>query len=595
LVDVDPAKIKIWRDYEIVPKDYFVYLLPFTRNVMMLFSNNLFRLLGLLIVALMLIPEAQAQGSVTRSGSTWSGRVNGTTVYSGSRFFDAVNATCNNMGAGTIDIWNSGESGNDGGNVYAIRPNSNQTLDFHDHQIICNSNGALAVGIYADRKSNITVRNVIVTGNPRYGFWFRGCNDVTFTDITMDLSNNNPVGLGIRVDGSTASASDLTINGNILIEGSAAHAIETYSVDGVNIGNVTCNNTGGCGVLLNDSENCTVGVVTGNYNNQNGGYATFRVANNNRSTSCAGVYSRNSGRGFFSVSGSQDCTVAWVDIANTNSQGIFLEDATNTHVLSGSVSNGNPNCQEVRTSNCSINVSGCGGGGGSTVYQLRNRGTGLYLDGMGRTTNGDACGQWANTTHPNSQWEFISVGSGYTQLRNVGTGLFLDGMGRTTNGDDLGQWANTTSYNSHWSVQPYDGIYHRIRNRGTNLYIDGMGRTTNGDAGGQWANTTHPNSQWELVSVSGSRLGRDVATAESQPSAACVLYPNPAMDVLAIQFAAEAESAEVRIYNLAGQLMASEQAQGAGHKMNIRQLTPGVYLVEVRGATGTERAKLVKN
>lgn len=37
--------------------------------------------------------SVNAQGEVTRSGSTWSARVNGNTVYTGSRMFDAVNAS----------------------------------------------------------------------------------------------------------------------------------------------------------------------------------------------------------------------------------------------------------------------------------------------------------------------------------------------------------------------------------------------------------------------------------------------------------------------------------------------------------------------
>ncbi len=118
-------------------------------------------------------------------------------------------------------------------------------------------------------------------------------------------------------------------------------------------GSVTCNNTGGCAVLLNQSRNGSVGTVTGSYNNNGGGYATFRVANSNGpNVTCAKVYSRNSGRGFFSVTGSNGTTVSTVDIANSTSHGIFLEDASNTRVNAGTVSNGHPNVQHVRTSNC---------------------------------------------------------------------------------------------------------------------------------------------------------------------------------------------------------------------------------------------------
>ncbi|HYH02876.1 MAG TPA: right-handed parallel beta-helix repeat-containing protein, partial [Bacillota bacterium] len=170
-------------------------------------------------------------------------------------------------------------------------------------------------------------------------------------------------GLGIRVDDSKGGWSkNLKIQGNINIircSGASCHGIETYGVDGFTIGNVTVNNTGGCGVLLNKSKNGTVGTVTGNNNCKGGGYATFRVANNNGpNVTCAKVYSRNSGRGFFSVSGSNGCTVNTVDIANNTSHGIFLEDASNTRVNGGTVSGCNPNVQHVRTSSCYTYVNG---------------------------------------------------------------------------------------------------------------------------------------------------------------------------------------------------------------------------------------------
>nr|WP_245531707.1 RICIN domain-containing protein [Anaerophaga thermohalophila] len=78
----------------------------------------------------------------------------------------------------------------------------------------------------------------------------------------------------------------------------------------------------------------------------------------------------------------------------------------------------------------------------------------MYIDGMGRTTNGDNCGQYANTTHVNAQWSLESSGDGYYRLRNRGTGMYLDGMGRTTNGDPAGQYANTTHVNAQWRFVP---------------------------------------------------------------------------------------------------------------------------------------------
>lgn len=301
---------------------------------------------------------ANGYAEVTRSGDTFTGKVNGTTYYTGARLFDAVNACINQMDSGTVTIKNSGDSGPGIGDIYAIKPKSNMTLDFCGTTVNCNGDPYI-VPIQADNKTNITVKNIKVTGTPRYCFWFRSCSNITFENITIDTTS----GLGIRVDDSKGDWSrNLKIQGNINIircSGTNCHGIETYGVDGFTIGDVTVNNTGGCGVLLNKSKNGTVGTVTGSYNCNGGGYATFRVANNNGpNVTCTKVYSRNSGRGFFSVSGSNGCTVYSVDIANTTSHGIFLEDASNTRVNSGTVSGGNPNVQHVRTTSCVTSVNG---------------------------------------------------------------------------------------------------------------------------------------------------------------------------------------------------------------------------------------------
>lgn len=312
---------------------------------------------GVLAVALAALgtQALAATGNVTRSGSTWTGKVDSTTVYTGTRMFDCVNAVINGMSSGTINIRNSGDSGPGIGNIYAIRPKSNMVLDFGGTTV--NGNGDdYIVGIYADRKSGITVRNVRLTGKMRYATWFRGCSNVRFENTTIALNNN---GLGHRYDHSTAGSSSLTVSGTTTISGTN-HGIETYGTNGGTIGNVSVSNTNGCGVLLNQSTNFGVGTVTGNGNNYGGGYATYRVANNNRANTCAKVYSRGSGRGFFSVSGSSNATVNTVDIATMSNHGIFLENASSTRVNGGTVgtaSNGRK-VQHVNCSNCSTSVNG---------------------------------------------------------------------------------------------------------------------------------------------------------------------------------------------------------------------------------------------
>lgn len=542
-----------------------------------------------------------ATSEVWLSGSTWIAETDGSRVYSGGSFFDAVNAACRREGSGTINIWNSGNSGPGGSDIYAIWPESNQTLDFHGNTIHCNGND-LVVAIKADRKSNITVKDVNVTGWPRYGFWFTGCSNVTFTDITMDISS----GLGIRYSGRDSYASNLTINGNIDIR-SVGHAIETYTVDGVNMGTVTVRSNSGCGVLLNDSENVTIDAIYAYDCSYGGSYAGFRQANSNGKTWVGFLYARRCGRGFYSVSGSNNCTVDRVDIADCSTSGASVSNTSHdVYINSGTITNSNVNvdiwndawnvCMRVNGGSYGDACGSGGGGGGASYYQLRNRGTGLYLDGMGRTTNGEACGQYANTSHENAQWEMISNGS-YYQLRNRGTGLFLDGMGRTSNGSDVGQWANTTHVNSQWSLQQYSGNYYRLQNRGTGLYLDGMGRTTNGSAAGQWANTTSVNAQWELILVSGSgvlnsRNNEELKVFEVNNE--LKVYPNPASDVLNISLPSEAENgAKVQLVDAAGKVVLESAYSGAGLELDIASISAGFYILIVDDGVSVVKEKVM--
>jgi endo-1,4-beta-xylanase len=141
-----------------------------------------------------------------------------------------------------------------------------------------------------------------------------------------------------------------------------------------------------------------------------------------------------------------------------------------------------------------------GGGGGATYYRIQNRATGLFIDGVGRTSNGADLGQYANTNHNNAHWIREAAG-GFERFRNRSTGLYIDGMGRTSNGSLAGQWANTNHNNAQWSLESAGDGYFRLRNRGTGLYLDGMGSTTSGANVGQWANTNHHNAHWRFVAV----------------------------------------------------------------------------------------------
>jgi hypothetical protein len=70
---------------------------------------------------------------------------------------------------------------------------------------------------------------------------------------------------------------------------------------------------------------------------------------------------------------------------------------------------------------------------------------------MGRTANGSAVGQYPSGTSANQQWAVLTDANN-VRLRNRATGLYLDGMGRTTSGAGIGQYGDSTSANQRWKI-----------------------------------------------------------------------------------------------------------------------------------------------
>lgn len=70
----------------------------------------------------------------------------------------------------------------------------------------------------------------------------------------------------------------------------------------------------------------------------------------------------------------------------------------------------------------------------------------LWKYSLGYTANGSACGQWSLTDSANQRWIKEAVGN-YYKLKNRATGLYLDGMGSAGNGADLCQYASLGSTN----------------------------------------------------------------------------------------------------------------------------------------------------
>jgi hypothetical protein len=140
-----------------------------------------------------------------------------------------------------------------------------------------------------------------------------------------------------------------------------------------------------------------------------------------------------------------------------------------------------------------------GSDAGGTYVRIRNAGTSLSLDGLGRTTDGAVTGQSHASSSTNQQWVIENYGN-YVRIKNRATGLYLDGLGRTTNGSAVGQYSASTSSNQQWTVVT-DANNVLIKNRATGLYLDGMGRSGDGSDLGQYSYSNSANQQWQIVAA----------------------------------------------------------------------------------------------
>jgi len=342
--------------------------------------------------------KAASYAEVTLSGSTWTGKVDGVTKYTGTDLFAACNTCIGAMTSGTIKLKNSGSSGASGGVVKSINLKSDIIFDGGGCTINANTTDHLIVPIMADRKSNITIKNLKITGAPRYAVWLKGCNTITISGLTMAMTNG---WLGLRIDNSTGTTTKANV-GDITVSGGSM-GVETYGLDGFTAGTVTASNMTECGLLFNASKNCTVGTVRATNCNYGGGYAGFRVANSNGpNVNVSNVYSKSCGRGFFSVTSSNGTTIGYLDAQNCSSHGALIENAQNTKINSGYIYNNG--AEGVRFSStlsygCKYNlVQGVNTNDGiretspcdyNTVKNCKLNGSGLTLSGSHSVSSGN--------------------------------------------------------------------------------------------------------------------------------------------------------------------------------------------------------------
>ncbi|MGQ7788025.1 fibronectin type III domain-containing protein [Nesterenkonia sp. K-15-9-6] len=288
-----------------------------------------------------------ADAVVTRHGDTWRAVNDGETVLETYAMVEAMQAAVDSLTEGrteqeSVVVRGSGTMTADAavdlpshtsfsvcGTIHVAGNESN--FSYEDH-----------TGVVRIRHAeDVAVPFLSVTGNPNFGVYLRTSSDVHFGQMDLRLSGGHGMRIDSRDDDSVREARDITID-DVYVSGTQTHGVETYGVDGLTIGTVTAVDTGHAGLLLNDTVNADIERIVGDGAAAGTGYATFRTANRNGQID--GEYPTNirvgeliadgGGRGFFCVSESGGVEIETLEIRDTGSNAMLIENCHNITVAS---------------------------------------------------------------------------------------------------------------------------------------------------------------------------------------------------------------------------------------------------------------------
>jgi hypothetical protein len=272
-----------------------------------------------------------ATGEVTLSGSTWTGKVDGTTKYTGTSMAGAASACATAMtSGGTINIRNSGAANG------TIRIYANTTVNGNGVTISGGGSGGM---VRAQNVNAVGAKNIKMASTDWFGMYFSTCNGQAFSAV------NGTANIGYRIDnckGGSGYTFSCASPWSDTSSSRGSHFVETYGISGNSWSTITASDRGECGVLLNYSSSAGGTTVAATRCNYGGGYAGFRVANNNRSTTLTYDNATSCGRGFFSVSGSSGASLTRVNASSCSSHGLWLQSTSNTRVSGGTITACNP-------------------------------------------------------------------------------------------------------------------------------------------------------------------------------------------------------------------------------------------------------------
>ena len=134
----------------------------------------------------------------------------------------------------------------------------------------------------------------------------------------------------------------------------------------------------------------------------------------------------------------------------------------------------------------------------------------------------------------------------------------------------------------------------KFNNRDTGLYIDGLGSSDNGAVLGQWSTSSSQNQQWTITTLG---TGRESVSEFSEPKteeSGFAIYPNPFFKSFTLEIPGS-EQLRIKILDATGKEVEAITHSGDSNKLSLGgALKPGLYIIQVNSARGSQSFKVLK-
>ncbi|WP_299217370.1 RICIN domain-containing protein [uncultured Aquimarina sp.] len=223
------------------------------------------------------------------------------------------------------------------------------------------------------------------------------------------------------------------------------------------------------------------------------------------------------------------------------------------------------------------------------VHITKRNAPDFAIDGMGGGADGQNIYLWeANQNNVNQKWIEIDRGNGYYSYQKQGTNYCIDGNGGGADRQNVYLWTcGENNQNQQWQkVAVGGGAYKLIKRNASGYALDGGSNGTNGQNVQLYnSSSTSQNLHWIITSID------DTKAPELSADEAVMLYPNPVVNTITIERAADSV---ISIYDVNGKKVYSATIANNTETIDLSNLPTGLYYAKVLSQKDKTILKIIK-